>query len=521
MLNPGEADCCKYPLPIWCKRNKTFIFLSILITCRLFYQIYLFHQGFVSVSADEFGRTISAYKWATNPYFFIVYKGGWLPFEQYLNGFFLMIWDNVILMPRITAFAASCLLLVYFFRLIHYLFSDYYVAVISSLIVCLHPWFIWLSGTPMLDIYYISFIITGLYYLCVWLKEQRQGYWAIGAICIFFASGFHVQSWVVINIVNLLSTYFLFGFIKNKNYGSMWRLIAFYFISNLFVFVYITATAIETGSFFSFIASHTDYSKWYYKGYRISVLAKLLHYPKIVLKYGHVLWFFLPVALYVLVQEDKKIWKSIPFVVGIMSLGMFSVFNLFSVPATAAPDRYCLLYIILFSPYIAYGFYRFCMLGIHSGMTTDIILKVVLPVVILVAAFSINICKSHFFGGLSYKSVAAGKYIGKILEKEKLLENETFLIELRYWEYYAVRLAAKHYDRMILDRERDSRNRDIPSVFEKGIGDITTYLGKNKVRFMVLKRSENKGKASEIDSIKMLKKIGPWTIYEVDYKKMM
>jgi hypothetical protein len=161
------------------------------------------------------------------------------------------------------------------------------------------------------------------------------------------------------------------------------------------------------------------------------------------------------------------------------------------------------------------------MLGIHSGMTTDIILKVVLPVVILVAAFSINICKSHFFGGLSYKSVAAGKYIGKILEKEKLLENETFLIELRYWEYYAVRLAAKHYDRMILDRERDSRNRDIPSVFEKGIGDITTYLGKNKVRFMVLKRSENKGKASEIDSIKMLKKIGPWTIYEVDYKKMM
>ncbi len=60
--------------------NKKWIVLSVILflLIRLFIQIALYHDGFISLTADEFGRTIVAARWSEHPT--LTGGGSWLPF---------------------------------------------------------------------------------------------------------------------------------------------------------------------------------------------------------------------------------------------------------------------------------------------------------------------------------------------------------------------------------------------------------------------------------------------------------
>ena len=106
--------------------QRSIIYLVSLTFVRAGIQIALYRQGFISVAADEFARGIRAAKWAENPHINILtdVQGIWLPLEKYLNGLLLLVWPDVILAPRVTVFAASCLLLVTMYLLTYYLFNS-------------------------------------------------------------------------------------------------------------------------------------------------------------------------------------------------------------------------------------------------------------------------------------------------------------------------------------------------------------------------------------------------------------
>ncbi|MEW6145751.1 MAG: hypothetical protein AB1598_12105 [Thermodesulfobacteriota bacterium] len=166
--------------------NLTLTILALLMV-KLAVQLYLYRIGFLSVSADEYSRGITAARWAldgTIPT--AIYMSNWLPFETYLNGLALMVWDNVIWTPRITAFLFSCFLLVYFIKLVQHLFGRLPVTFLAGLLLVFNPWFIWLSGTPMLDIYYLAPFVAGLYYISKWVSERRGLYLVIGGLLFFY-----------------------------------------------------------------------------------------------------------------------------------------------------------------------------------------------------------------------------------------------------------------------------------------------------------------------------------------------
>lgn len=191
-------------------QNKLVQIAIILLSIKVILLLYFYHLGFVAVSADEYSRGITAARWALDGDLpTVLYTGTWLPFELYLNGLSLMIWDNVIWTPRITAFLFSCFLLVYFLKLVQYLYKLYSVTLIAGLLLTFNPWFIWLSGTPMLDIYYLAPFVGGLFYFLKWTDTNSDRCLVISILLFAFSTGFHVQSWILVNAVNLAACYFI------------------------------------------------------------------------------------------------------------------------------------------------------------------------------------------------------------------------------------------------------------------------------------------------------------------------
>ncbi len=82
-------------------RNKLLIPIGLvsLVSGRLFLQVMLYRFGFMSLSADEFGRTVLAARWARDPH--AVWSGVWLPFHMYLFGAALRLKWEMLYVPRI------------------------------------------------------------------------------------------------------------------------------------------------------------------------------------------------------------------------------------------------------------------------------------------------------------------------------------------------------------------------------------------------------------------------------------
>ena len=160
------------------------LFLSGLFLAKGIFLLLLYRHGFLSVSADEYARGIRAAIWAERPLFDwrTDVLATWLPLEKYVNGAALWVWHEVIWMPRLTVFVASGIVLTAVYLFTWRLFRQRETAVFAAILLTVQPWYIWLSGTPMLEMYYLACFIPGLVLLWRWLYEGRIHSWLPAAI---------------------------------------------------------------------------------------------------------------------------------------------------------------------------------------------------------------------------------------------------------------------------------------------------------------------------------------------------
>ena len=340
---------------------RSALFLSLLIVLKLIMQSLLVAEGIIGVSADEFARGIRAAKWSQQPRFDIVadLQATWLPLEKYLNGSVLILWPDVIWAPRATAFVASCILLVALFLLTYFLFDNFMSAALAACFIVSLPWYGRLSGTPMLDIYFLAAFAGGLVLILAWLQESDRGSWFWAGCCFMIAGGFHVQSWTLINLVNLATIPYLIRYRPQKRVNRIQQLIGFYFLGNGIPIAYSVVAYITGGHPLAFLEKHTTYSKWFYGGYEVSISEKVLYYPELIVRNASpALWVLPAVAVVLLLRKEDERWRLFPLFIAVASLVLSTLLNVLSVPATAAPGRYSLFYLLMLSPYVAYGTVR-------------------------------------------------------------------------------------------------------------------------------------------------------------------
>ena len=498
------------------KWRCSIIYLIGLNLVRAAVQIYLFQQGFISVAADEFARGILAAKWAQAPTIDILVdiKGTWLPFEKYLNGLALLIWPDEIITPRVTVFVASVILVVVIFYLANYIFASQTAAIASTLFISFQPWFVWMSGTPMLEMYYFVLFFAGLLLLLIWLKEQRRGYWLWAGLCFLLSSGFHVQSWTLINLVNLLTLPTLFKFLRQREREKVLKLIGFYFLSNGLIIAFSVIEFLYTGEIFAFLAKHTSYSKWYYDGYNVPVLDKFLYYPRLVWRNANMaIWAGLIIGLLFLARAKARKWAVFPLLLALAGLLLNSVMNIFSGPPSAAPDRYSLFHIIILSLYVGYGLAS--LVTFNMGSLPKFGRYAARLVALLVLAYGLwwGVERiPNYPKGMLPDTVDVGKSVNALLTTNP----GSFMVELRYWDFLSVELAASHFDDVVYDRVRDTRNRDLPSIFAQDAATLCQELAVfPDLRYVLLLDDALKARVEEIPYLEPLQVQGRWTIYQV------
>lgn len=503
--------------PKWDKR-KILIFFCIFIAMKIIVQYTLYENGFISVSADEFARGIRAARWAQNPSVDILsdIRATWLPFEKYLNGSILLIWPDVIWAPRLTVFIASCLLSIILYLLFNSLFKNSLVAALSVAFLIFQPWYAWLSGTPMLEMYYFLFFSLGVYLFISWLKKEKMVYWVIGGLCFLTATGFHVQSWVYINIFNLLTIVYFIKNLKQRNLKKVFPLIGFYFLGNSLIIIFSMIEFIVTGNIFGFLSAHTNYSKWFYGGYSVPFMEKAFYYPRLILNnVSAVVWIFFVIAIFVILHERIKGWKLFPLLFALLSLLLNSGMNIISVPATAAPGRYSLIYIIAMSPYLAYGLVRILSINMPDDLKLPgYILKLLSLIIFLAAIIWGMVNLPDFPRVVSIDAVKAGRFINSLLVQHSQGQVPNYMVELKYWDFLGVEATGKFYDHVIYDRVYDIYDRNTESIFTET--SIIPYpeLSSQNVKYVALKSDNLKNNAESMDRLKFLADYGEWVVYE-------
>lgn len=501
----------------------TLFFLSGLMIVRLIIQALLYRQGFISVSADEFARGLRALTWSQNPRFTPAADliDAWPPFEMYINGPMLLLVDNVLLAPRITVFVASCLLLVALFFLVRHLFNGLTAALAIGLVAA-QPWTIWLSGTPMLEMYFLACFVGGLYFITVWLHQQRRYYWLYAGLLFFLASGFHVQSWVLINLVNLFTCLFCYHFIRQGAASLVVRLFAFWVLSNGYIIFWGIAEYAMTGQAFVILSSHTFYSLWFYDGYDVPAVEKLLYFPKIVWSTIPLLvWLFAGVGVVLGWRDTERLkLRLLPLLLGGVTLLLASIFNLASGPPSAAPDRYVFLYLLLLAPYAAYGIYR---LGLWGWWIERRPLAYLVTAIICLLVGGIllqGIIASTEFppGGMPQHTVETGRYLHRALVEPDSSQpssgpTKTVMLEARYWDFLAIVLITRQDERLIYDREHDYLNRDNPSLFLEDVYIVYDQLMQENVALVVLSDPGLQARANSFPFLVVQEDIGPWIVY--------
>lgn len=486
------------------------LYLSILIIIKIIIQLTLYHQGFVSVSADEFSRGIRAAKWALNPRVDIIsdFNEIWLPFEKYVNGIALRVIPDVYWTPRITVFIASCILLIAYFFFVYLIFADIRVSIVSAIWIIFQPWYAWLSATPMLEMYYLSLLFVGLVFIVAWLKTLKNTLLLGAGISFFLSSGFHVPSWVYLNGI-ILVTIFFFVKIWHTNKLKLAWFIGFLFLSNLFVMCFEIFEFFFKGQFLGFLQGHTIYSKIIYGGYNIPFLNKLIYYPKLVIdNISPFSWIFVIISFVLLMRGSKNNLRWFPFSLSIVALMINSVMNTVSVPATAAPGRYSLYFILHIAPYIAFGF---IMPNIKPSRLTKFI-KIIGTIIFL---FSIiwDIEKLYNFpNGMTKEAIRTGKYIKVYLDKIQS-DSKRYMVELKYWDFLGVELTAEYYNNRFYDREYDVYNRNTPSIFFEDKQIVCTFLRKHRIQIVALANNSLKEIAASLSCLKEKETIGDWTLY--------
>jgi len=113
-------------------RYQVMLFSIILFSLGI--QAFLFSKGFYSISADERGRTLHAYKWVIGEDQTGTSR---LPFYSIMVGSVLKLWPNLFLAPRLVGSIFGFLSLVSIMWLSHEIFHNKTITFFAAFLGCI------------------------------------------------------------------------------------------------------------------------------------------------------------------------------------------------------------------------------------------------------------------------------------------------------------------------------------------------------------------------------------------------
>jgi len=93
------------------------------------------------------------------------------------------------------------------------------------------------------------------------------------------------------------------------------------------------------------------------------------------------------------------------------------------------------------------------------------------------------------------------------------------MVELSYWDYLYVELAARHFDRVRYDRKESDEFSGIPSaLLSMGDDDILRYMKSGNTKLIAVKDEAIKERLDSLAFMHKIMELDVWAVYGIDLK---
>lgn len=483
-------------------RKKFFLALVLLIFFSGLLNVLLYLWGFYSISADESGRTLLAYQWLHGGY---KETPTWLPLYTIIIGYGIKIIPDLFWTPRIIATFFGIISFASFIWLVHQLFEDRYITLLSAIIALFFPTRVILCAVPLSESMYYFFIFSGLTFFTKWLKSLWDHNLILAALAFAISSSIRYEGWFFSVALVVISIIFNKLKIRNISFSNILLVIFVGLAFPLYWFLFQTNISGSPLQFFEDATRGYENAQGitFFTILKNNYLVRFIHHNLIYLCFPGLIS-----SVYLFAKNSLiRRWIGFPLLafIPLVILSFFGIgiptHNIWRVPE---------LWNILLIPFTAYFIKSVGSLEIRYLRSLQKI-KIPLLLTLLLIYYFFHVYRLMGVNAFTKDELRAGRYIEKNLI---LNESNRILIEVPDWTYLNIIVASNKPEIFVRNSDYNPKikgnemiNKDNKINFEK--------LSSMHIKYLLLKSNELKDKVMGNPFLKRKKTFSQWSVFEL------
>ncbi len=493
--------------PHWAGYTLVFpALLALFLAARILLQVWLYRVGFISLTADEFSRTVIAARWAESPYLF--WSGVWLPIQTYIYGIGLRLAYDLVATPRILTIVFGLASIVLMFLVSLELMENAAIALVSAILLGINPLHIWLSSTPLTEILHTALILA-----CVWgflrfWRTQALGYLCLSSALLALANGVRFEAWMVSLIFSVTLGFWWLKRLPSRQAQAprAWHLLAAASLPWFFPLAWMVGSYRASGNPLDFMAAIRSYKLTFYgatHSYRnyLSALLRIDPFATVLFPLGAI------AALWRSNSRRSGWYAALVVLPAAIFIGLHG-------GQTEPPGnyvRYMAPFLFLFYPFIAWLLVKAA--GRLPARAAWQIAGLALSLVII-AFFQIRTA-FHFVDDPAASGLAVGSYLKDLRLTQPASENLPALIEVSYWQYLAIQVGANDVDSILFDRKMGAQYRQAPSEIDANPQALKDCIAHFQIAYIIVKSASLTSFLQDRLGLSPGQKVNGYTFYAV------
>jgi hypothetical protein len=443
-----------------------------------------YSAGFLSVSADEFAKTLTAAEGLVHPSAW--FKGVWMPLHFVFIAGAGVLTNDLLLGSRLVSIGFGMVLVAALCGIGHQ-FGGNKGAALAAILGATHPLVVLLSGTAMVDICYVATYMLGVrFYLRAAHSERpRRLDFLVACSLLTTACAFHYNAWIAV----ILLVPFL---VRDLYLGRLPRrvVVAGLAIVGSLPLAWVGWNWAQSGDPLAFFTKHSDYSAtfWAHLGWHASPWAALISLKDSLLRFTPLVAILTFAAIGTIFSRRSKTGSQLvqwTLLLGFLA-ALVVLYSRGGRPAAFEP-RYILLPSVLMVS-IASA----CLVRLWSAGDRDMRAFVLL---LSIAAVVVNVwlCKSavDFTKQLDhYSYTAEARDVARVMKRHLKAKNSArMMIEIKCWNFLAMPVFLNRVDAIVNDRvvgENPVNPFDHPSVLLGEREDVLARLNAEEVGYVAV-----------------------------------
>ena len=509
--------------------NLSLLFLILL--SKTIFQVFILMDGFISVSGDDFLRSLIAYDWSKEPFLSSTSFGGasvlWMPLHFWIVGSLLKIYMDLWLVPALVSLFFSLLTLVMLYLIAQHLFNSR-VGLITVILAGFLPWGVWLSISGIAATIYQFTIVTGIYCILKWEDSRRSNnkYLLFSSLAFLSSTMLRPEGWLFTAIFSsyLLSRFFtpLEKHVINDRYGSNRKksIVRVRFKASSFLTGFTHWEQIQNKGFMvvTVIIPWIFIGYWLYFNYtaygdplyfvKLSKLSYQMEATSLdslairVLKYPFLMFIVSPVisilSIFSLLRFFKlwaKVRTNRTYLFFILAgLSMLVIASIIGSGTRSTPQRYVVLNILLFIPLVSAMFDHYLQ---RRGWKKIVLISII-------GVFALNLSSSYRYSKGYGDEAKVGRFLREAWRQKKLLDDDMICSDRTFRAYvgipyntyiermysltnrWAMQVLSNHPDNFVFNIVEDNR-----LALNANQNKLSDYFRKSKIRLIIVKSEES------------------------------